>query len=477
MALQLQLTVRFLADRYHGNDWPPSPARLFQALVAGMKTGAARRELGQPHKRALEWLERLNPPEILAGRHQQGKEYTLFVPNNSLDSQRKSTKTSKVVRPHRLVDHTLGKPDVVYRWRFPEEPGMRERVDALDEIAARLRTLGWGVDFAMACAELSDASAPPPLLDHFVPDAAGEMQLPLPQAGFLDHLDACHEAFTHRITKAGVNPYTRPTRFGRARYHNRALAPSRRFIAFELEQPEGGPFTSRWDETQTIAAMVRHAAGVALKKESMDQAWIDTFVLGHNRPDDLGHRLSYVPLPSIGHQHSDGSVRRLLVIEPPSVAPGDREALDLLEVKLVGWILTESEDGPARAVLAPMRDRTKVLPFYTRAATVWETVTPIVLHGFNAARGQISLTKTDRLLCQAFEAAGFAERGIENFTFQIAPYWGGCGAAGTIRVPRHLAKWPRIHVRVTFKQPVKGPVWAGIGRHYGLGLLAARAGL
>ena len=79
MALQLQLTVRFLTDRYHGNDWPPSPARLFQALVAGTKTGAARREFGLPHKGALEWLERLDPPEILARPRHKGKEYTLFV--------------------------------------------------------------------------------------------------------------------------------------------------------------------------------------------------------------------------------------------------------------------------------------------------------------------------------------------------------------------------------------------------------------
>ena len=33
MARHLQLTVRFLADRYHGSDWPSSPARL-SLLVA-----------------------------------------------------------------------------------------------------------------------------------------------------------------------------------------------------------------------------------------------------------------------------------------------------------------------------------------------------------------------------------------------------------------------------------------------------------
>ncbi len=476
MASHLQLSVRFLVDRYHGSEWPPSPARLFQALVAGARTGAASRELGRKHQNVLEWLEHQETPEIFARPPQKGKEFTLFVPNNSLSGERKNTKTSKTVRPRILADQAFGQPDVVYQWRFDEETGVSERVRTLDEVASRLRALGWGVDFAAACVELTGGTMQSASLDHFVPDPAGDIALTTSEQGFFAHLSASHLAFTRRITNQGVNPYTRPTQFGHARYRNRATARGRRFIAFELEQPEGGVFATRWDQTQTIAAMIRHAAGEALKKEEMDQAWINSFVLGHNQPEDLGHRLSYVPLPSIGHQHSDGGIRRVLIAEPPSVVAEDREALDLLDIKFAGQILTEYEGGPTRAMLVPVRDQTKVLPFYTRIAAVWETVTPMVLHGFNASRGQISLAKTDRLLCQAFEAAGFPEAGIENLTFQTAPYWGGSGAAGTIRVPKHLAKWPRVHVRVTFKRPVKGPVLAGIGRHYGLGIFGAGDG-
>jgi len=473
----LELTVRFIVDRFHGSDWPPSPARLFQALVAGARTGAGAKEWTDRHLKALEWLESLSPPEIFARVCKPGKEYTLFVPNNSLDKERRSTRTAKAVRPYILVGHDLGKPDVVYRWQFKEALGAEEHVHGLDEIASRLRTLGWGVDFAAASVEITKSRVSGESLEHYVPDENGPMTLPLPQPGFLEHLEACHDAFARRITKDGVNPYTRPTRFGQAHYRNAAVARGRRYIAFELEQAAGGPFLTGWNQTQTVAAMVRHAAGEALKNEEMDQAWIDSFVLGHNQPDDdLGHRLSFVPLPSIGHQHSDGGVRRMLVIEPPSTAPGDREALDLLAIKLTGWTLT-SEGGAARAILAPVRDPNKVLPFYTRSATVWESATPMVLHGFNALRGQISLAKTNRLLCQAFESAGFPENGIDNFTFQTAPYWAGCGASGAIRVPKHLAHWPRIHVCVTFKEPVKGPVLAGIGRHHGLGIFAARAEL
>jgi CRISPR-associated protein Csb2 len=295
--------------------------------------------------------------------------------------------------------------------------------------------------------------------------------LRIPEAGFLEHLGECHQAFTRRITKEGINPYTRPTRFGQARYRRARSHSARRSIVFDLQTPGGEPFATRWDQAQIVAAWLRHAAGQALRQEEMSQRWIDSYVLGHTAPEGLGQRLSFVPLPSIGHQHNDGGIRRVMILEPAE-ASTDAEALDLLRIKLAGWILTD-EHGTDCAVLVPLRDERKVLPFYTRKATVWQTVTPVILHGYNAARGRISLTKTDRLLCQAFDAAGFPESLIDNITFQAAPFWAGAGAANAIRVPRHLSNWPRLHVRVEFKETLTGPVLAGLGRHCGIGVFAA----
>ena len=39
MALNLFMRVSFTTGRYHGEEWPPAPMRLFQALAAG--AGAA----------------------------------------------------------------------------------------------------------------------------------------------------------------------------------------------------------------------------------------------------------------------------------------------------------------------------------------------------------------------------------------------------------------------------------------------------
>src|SRR4029077_8035016 len=138
-----------------------------------------------------------------------------------------------------------------------------------------------------------------------------------------------------------------------------------------------------------VAAWVRHAAAHALIQEELDESWVNSFVLGHTAADDLGHRLSFIPLPSVGHQHSDGGIRRVLIVEPPSATARDAEALDLLQVKLSGSTLTAEKEKVPLAILAPPADRAKVLPFFTHSARTWETVTPLVLHGHNTARRSI----------------------------------------------------------------------------------------
>jgi CRISPR-associated protein Csb2 len=76
-------------------------------------------------------------------------------------------------------------------------------------------------------------------------------------------------------------------------------------------------------------------------------------------------------------------------------------------------------------------------------------------------------------LYQAFEKSGYSRQSITELFFQPAPLWAGTECALALRVPEHLAKWPRYHISVRFREPVVGPVLAGIGKHYGIGLFAA----
>jgi CRISPR-associated protein Csb2 len=80
----LVVSVRFHDGRYHGRpEWPPSPARLFQALVAGAAQGDM---LVEEDRRAFAWLEVLEAPIIAAPPMRAGQHFTNFVPNNDRDS-------------------------------------------------------------------------------------------------------------------------------------------------------------------------------------------------------------------------------------------------------------------------------------------------------------------------------------------------------------------------------------------------------
>jgi CRISPR-associated protein Csb2 len=473
MASHLHITLRFFSARYHGEEWPPSPARLFQALVAGAATGMPKEDWRHECRASLHWLESLDPPEILARRHILGKSYTSYVPNNSL-KEAASTKTSKQVKPKLLTSHEPGNPDVVYHWSVPDADAAAQHLPALDRAASKLRALGWGIDFAAASASLDDAGITNKEFSLFTPDTRTGAVHKVPVVGLLDHLEECHSAFRSRISTQGVDPATRPTKFGISRYRNASELRGRRYLRFELLKENGNRFAARWEEAQTVAAWMRHAIGDALLQEDVDEDWVNSYVKGHTSKENLGRRLSFLPLPSVTHSFSDGAIRRALLVEAPDATEAEAEILDLLSIKLPGLALHAEREAEPRAFLAPVIDDQFVFPAYAGSGFNWTTVTPLVLHGHNTSRREISVVKTERLLLQAFDAAGFPERIIGQLFFQTAPYWAGTGAAAAIRVPAHLKEWPRLHVGVVFKECVKGPVLAGLGRHYGLGVFATR---
>ena len=123
MSDYLCIAVTFLDPRFHGRgdggepEWPPSPLRLLQAIVA---TNVY--DIGNDGDldRALKWLERQEPPLILAPTHEEGVPYCLSLPNNAMDIVAKAWsrgnyfgggdanpakhRTMKTIRPVRMVD-------------------------------------------------------------------------------------------------------------------------------------------------------------------------------------------------------------------------------------------------------------------------------------------------------------------------------------------------------------------------------------
>jgi CRISPR-associated protein Csb2 len=371
-----------------------------------------------------------------------------------------------------LLDDAGDAPDLIYRWSVPDDQA-RLHLPALDELASRLLALGWGIDLATALVALDGA---PTMSSHevLIPTERGGRPMRTLRPGLLGHLRECHEAARSRVTPKGVNPFTRPTDFPLTRYRKVMERELRPWCAFGLQCLDGEPFSVDWRRARDVAAWLRHMAGEAMGEEfdAEDKAWIDSFVMGHTAEHELGVRLSYLPLPSIGHPNSDGAIRRAMIVGPPGATGRDAEAIELLRIKAPGRVLSRAGDRRPEAVLvAGLRD--PMVRRYCDPGRHWRSVTPVVLHGHNAGRKGLSVRKTERLLFQALETAGYPVEAVQRLSFQTAPYWAGCSAAAAIKTPRHLDRRPRLHVAIDFNCPVEGPLAIGLGRHYGIGLFAS----
>ena len=78
----LRIEVQWLSGRYHGAEWPPSPWRLYQAMVAGSGAGRCR---NPGLEAALRHLETLPAPVVTAPRAASLRPVTARVPDNDGD--------------------------------------------------------------------------------------------------------------------------------------------------------------------------------------------------------------------------------------------------------------------------------------------------------------------------------------------------------------------------------------------------------
>jgi len=365
-------------------------------------------------------------------------------------------------------------PHVHYLWRL-EEPGAAEvqnHVGALTMTAECLHTLGWGLDMAFAGITVIDSAALPDWPRWRVA-ASGELRA-VPVPGFLANLQDCYTRFQRRTRGAGVDPNTRPTVVG-YEFYQRVGEIRRPLVAFRLLRATPTeteqPYSRAPHESMKVAAWMRHATATAILP-LLSRQLINEYVLGHIEAGDRSHRLSFLPLPSVGHRHVDGRIRRVAVVEPLGA---DGAIVRQLRRLLPGVALQAMGNPAPICRLAPLDSHDAVLRFYTDSARAWRTVTPVILHGFNAQRGQISPGKTEKLLKEAFAEAGYPPESVQSLAIQAAPLVAGTVGARDVLVPAHLAKWPRYHVRVEFTTATPGPLLVGLGRHYGLGLFIREA--
>jgi len=156
----LRVTIRFLQPTFHGrndvaaSEWPPSPLRLFQALVAASAARWNERLALHTAVPALTWLQELPPPVIVACSAAPSEVPTLFyVPENSADGKANAWKGGDigaiVNRSEKVVIPVHLKGDTVH-YLFPMSQPHSEHVTTLREAARSVTHLGWGIDLVTA---------------------------------------------------------------------------------------------------------------------------------------------------------------------------------------------------------------------------------------------------------------------------------------------------------------------------------------
>lgn len=522
MSDRLCISFRFLSPEFHGRgdegkpEWPPSPLRVFQALVAASARAGT---LGDTRK-ALEWLESLPAPEILAPRASLSKTgYRLSVPHNAMDLVARQWvagkeggasehRTMKNVRPHRLPEGAA--LHYLWQWSEAEAAQARSASEKLTAAARAVVALGWGVDLVVGDGALISASEAARLatpVEGTPPESwraleRGPVGLRTPTTGSLADLDRRHEAFSRR-TALGEETLTPPPAvsvFKVLAYGRSSDTQRRRVAAFTLMDPQADRMrafdTPR--RAMAVAGMLRHAVRLAAERSGWSADRVRGVVLGHGETAGEAHqapagpRLLLMPVPSIerrGSSEAASGVRRVLIASTLAEGPEVSWAIGSVS----GADLIDEKTGEVVAILAEASPREPTFERYVGRSTRWVSVTPVVLPGHDDPGGVTAKLKTVRdpaqqrallerlarrreaLIRKALRQSGLPDELAFTATIEARStgFLAGVERADRYAVPQHLRDAPRLHVSLTWPHEVSGPICIGRGRFSGMGLFAA----
>jgi CRISPR-associated protein Csb2 len=467
---------------------------MFEALVAASATRWRENLFHDYAQPALKWLEAIQPSIVTPRVPTESFGFRMYVPNNSGDLMtaawaRGDTETSmakfrveKDVRP----THLLGGDAVQYL--FPLADGVCPAFDVLLAATRSMTHLGWGVDMVAGNATVISADDAAQLPgEHWYPtEGAAPTSLRVPINGTLQALVDKYEKFLNRIERNAdgnewFNPAPPLTTFHVVRYRRATDPAARPFAIFELRNNDGSFFSYPQSKLIHVAGMVRHLAielMAASPPDGIDNVaeWVRTYVAGHRDANTVMHRqFSYLPLPSIGHPHTNPAVRRVMIAAPV----GDDRLLRHLTMRLSGQALvpTTRTDIAHPPTLVRVRGD-NIARLYTQLANTWSTVTPAILPGHDDHKPQ----KTQRLIETALRQSGveqpceFEWSALSRFPKSLSAhkYDRNQRPAGYIR-PDHLLSQTAAHLTLRFNNGVQvpGPLVIGAGRNCGFGLMAA----
>lgn len=488
MARSLLIAVWFHQGRYHGQGdrfdeqrgWPPSPARLYQALVAGAARGAT---IQPEDRRAFEWLERLEPPRIAAPAVRRGRATRLFVPNNDLDSVHGD--------PARVGEIRVGKQwrpcffdaavPVLFAWRFESSASEAKRICV---VATRLYQLGRGIDMAWAAGRILDEDeAEAALASHpgvlRTPGSVGMTAVPRP--GTFASLAERFQRKRERLTTVGSGRMSRQlfTQPPKASFAHTGYELPLRWLHFEARTSEGNFAPNALASAAPLLTALRDGAAQRLQEALPERAELfERLIIGRGSgPRDLAERIRLIPIPSIGTEHTDLSIRRV-AISVPADCP---IRMDDLKWAFAGLPASGLQPNESKGSSLMSADDARMAQRFAKPVREFRTITPVALA--SASRRSVALGEgksADERTREEHRAAGAVVQALRHagirakptdILVQREPFQRRGVRAELFAAGSRFSKHALWHVQLSFHEPVPGPLMIGDGRFCGLGLM------
>ncbi len=419
MNTTLGLSIRFLQPYplFHGTrdageaEWPPSPMRVFQALLNAACLRMRGKPLAPEVRNALHVMEVLRPHVVAPVATLSTIGHRAYVPHNHADlvtaawhrgNNEASIATHRVEKDHRpmrieVVGDEL--PTVHYLYSLDAtNADPQTLLDAIRPSVRSIHCLGWGIDQVVADVLLiGEAQSAQLLGERYAPSARGGTPLRAPRKGSLDALHARHDRFLNRLTEGDWTPVPPLTAVDHVRYRRATDPFPRPHAVFKLIDDNGDTVSYPQSKLIHISGMVKHLAIELMKKNPprdlrgrSKEEWVESYVAGHQSKDDkdAGHphaQVSYVPMQSVSAhvEHTDPAVRRVMILAPI----GDDAWLEHLAARLDGMELKidpkfPKHDLPPGTRLERIDDKKKdgVRDAYCGSSRVWASTTPVILN-------------------------------------------------------------------------------------------------
>ncbi|HET8580806.1 MAG TPA: type I-U CRISPR-associated protein Csb2 [Nitrospiraceae bacterium] len=498
--MALSIRVQFLTD-YSGREWPPSPGRVFKALVCAARGGWA-----APRRRDLDACLRAieeHPTSPVVAAPDAIMRYAgqrRFLPNNSTrwpPRRQSDPKPGSDLDEERLFRWGISSPPIVwYHWPAVDSA----LVPQIARLARHVPSIGKGEDFAAV--DATD-QPPPDDLKWWREAAAGEkdtISLEIPEPGCVDVCDAAFWRADDQSTLPTLG--VRPVLYSSNQTHLtsdlvfvlalRAGRHRRSWDARLLLQVVG-PIRNllddvRGDITSTLASS--EAERRRLK------AVVDRVILGHDERGDAVREphLAVLPIPSLVGPYPDGRIRRVALVGFHCAQdPIRRAMIDLAHILLHGRELVD--EGNPTGVRVYSESDPQWAGLLCQPSRVWVSVTPVIQpaneltaaewNRLRAARKapdenekviraiekRLEKRRIELITRSVYQAIGTDEARVASVEVIRGGPIAGVHVATQYRVTGYLSETPRLHVRLVFDRPVQGPLAIGRGRHVGFGLM------